>query len=99
MFGGAHSIECVLGPRYLGTDMTPEQRMGVEEIIYNQPTIGHSTTAFQEALFVEYTDFRTAALEMRRSDSLVYRMLSKKKISVLKFWISQGDTWPSTYKL
>ena len=73
--------------------------MDVEELIYNHPTIGHSTAALQEALFVKYTDFRIAALEMRRSDSLVYRMLSSKKISVLKFWMSRGDTWPTLQSL
>ena len=99
MYGDAHGIAYVLDPRYLGMDMTPEQRMDVEEIIYNHPTIGHSTAALQEALFVEYTDFRIAALEMRRSDSLVYRMLSSKKISVLKFWMSRGDTWPTLQSL
>ena len=32
---------------------------------------------------------------MRRSDCLVFCMLSSKKVSVLKFWMSRGDTWPT----
>ena len=44
---------------------------------------------------VEYTNFRIAALEMRRSASLMFHMLLSKKISVLMFWMSHGDTWPT----
>ena len=32
-------------PRYLGIDMTPDQRMEVEEMIYSHPTSGRDLTA------------------------------------------------------
>jgi hypothetical protein len=64
-------------------------------MIYSHPTFGPSTAESQEAMVVEYTNFRIAALEMRRSASLMFHMLLSKKISVLMFWMSHGDTWPT----
>ena len=55
----------VLDPRYLGIDMTPDQRMEVKEMIYSHPTSGRNLTAeLQDAVVVEYTNSRIAALEM-----------------------------------
>ena len=75
MHGDAHGIAYVLDPRYLGMDMTPDQRIEVEDMIYSHPTLGPLTAESQEAMVVEYTNFRIAALEMRRSVSLMFRML------------------------
>jgi hypothetical protein len=75
--GDAHGIAYVLDPRYLGMDMTPDQRIEVEDMIYSHPTLalGPLTAESQEAMVVEYTNFRIAALEMQRSASLMFRML------------------------
>ena len=86
----------VLDPRYLGIDMTPDQRIEVEEMIYSHPTLGrHLTTELQVAMVVEYTNFRIAALEMRRSGSRLFRSLTAKSMSVLILWMSHGDPWPT----
>ncbi|KAI2510962.1 transposase [Fragilaria crotonensis] len=95
MYGDAHGIAYVLDPRYLGMDMSPDQRIEVEDMIYSHPTLGPSTAESQEAMVVEYTNFRIAALEMRRCASLMFRMLLSRKISVLMFWMSHGDAWPT----
>ena len=48
----------VLDPRYLGIDMTPDQRMEVEEMIYSHPTSGRNfTTELQDAMVVEYMHY------------------------------------------
>ena len=74
----------VLDPRYLGIDMTPDQRMEVEEMMYSHPTFGRDSTAeLQDAMVFEYTNFRIAALEMRRSGSRLFCSLIAKSISVL----------------
>jgi hypothetical protein len=56
-------------------DMTPDQQIEAEDKIYSHPTLRPSTAESQEAMVVEYTNFRIAALEMRRSVSLMFRML------------------------
>ena len=46
--------------------------------------------------WVEYTNFRIAALELRRSGSRLFRSLvTAKSLSVLMFWMSHGDPWPT----
>ena len=85
------TIVYVLDPRYLGNDTTPDQRMEVEEMINSHhPTSGRDLTAeLQDAMVVEYTNSRIAALEMRRSGSRLFCSLTAKSMSVLMFWMSQ----------
>ena len=99
MYGDAHGIAYVLDPRYLGMDMTPDQRMEVEEMIYSHPTSRRDPSESQDTMVVEYTNFRIAALEMRRSGSSLFRALTSKNISVLMFWMSHGDPWPTLQTL
>ena len=76
----------VLDPRYLGIDITPDQQIEVEEMIYSHPTSGRNlTTELKDAMVVEYTKFRIAALEMRRSGSRLFRSLTAKSMSFLMF--------------
>ena len=86
----------VLDPHYLGIDMTPDQRIEVEEMIYSHPTLGRNlTTELQDAMVVEYTNFKIAALEMRRSGSRLFCSLTAKSMSVLMFWMSHCGPWPT----
>ena len=63
----------VLDPCYLGIDITPDQQMEVEEMMYSHPTLGRDSTAeLQYAMVVEYTNFGIAALEMGRSGSRLF---------------------------
>ena len=56
----------------------------------------YSTAELQDAMVVEYTNFRIVTLEMRRSGSRLFRSLTaKRSISVLMFWMSHGDPWPT----
>jgi hypothetical protein len=50
-------------------------------------------------MFLDYTKYRIAALEMQQSKTLAFRMLAEKKSSVLNFWMSFGDTWPTLQAL
>ena len=95
------SMSYVLDRHYLSIDdMTPDQRMEVEEMIYSHPTLGRDSTAeLQDAMVVEYTNFRIAALEMRRSGSRLFRSLTAKSLSVLMLWMSHGDPWPTLHIL
>ena len=86
----------MLDPHYLGIDMTPDQQMEVEEMTYSHPTSGRDLTAeLQDAMVVEYTNSRIAALEMRRSGSRLFCSLTAKSMSVLMFWMSHGGPWPT----
>ena len=53
------------------------------------------TDELQDAIVVEYTNFRIAALEMRRSGSRLFCSLTAKSMSVLMFWMSHGGAWPA----
>jgi len=81
--------------------MTPERRIHVEELIFNQPISRSqpSTAKSQEDLFSDFTNFRIAAQEMKNQNTIVYRMVMERKVSVLKFWLSRGDVWPHLQQL
>ena len=97
MGGDSHAISYLLDPRYLlGSDMTPERRVEVEEFIFNQPasrTEPPSTAQSQDALSSDYTNCQIAAQEMKQQNSTVYCMIKVQKLSMLKFWLSRGDVW------
>ena len=101
MEGDSHAISYLLDPRYLGSGMTPERRIHVEELIFNQPISRSqpSTAKSQEDLFSDFTNFRIAAQEMKNQNTIVYRMVMERKVSVLKFWLSRGDVWPHLQQL
>jgi hAT family C-terminal dimerisation region len=81
--------------------MTPESRVEVEELIFNQPATQTepSTAQSQDALCSDYTNCQIAAQEMKQQNLTVYRMIKEWKLSVLKFWLSRGDVWPNLQKL
>lgn len=98
--GNAHKISHVLDPRYLGTLMTREERKMVEdELIFKHPPSDYqgSTRESQEALCKEYLEYRTEMIAMMDShrDDLVYRVIKEKKISVMQYWQSHGQDWPT----
>jgi hAT family C-terminal dimerisation region len=95
MEGDSHAISYLLDPRYLGSGMTPERRVEVEELIFNQP----ASQTEPSTLCSDYTNFRIAAQEMKQQNSTVYCMIKERKLSVLKFWLSRGDVWPNLQKL
>ena len=101
MEGDSHAISYLLDPRYLGSGMTPERRILVEELIFNQPISRSkpSTAMSQEDLFSDFSNFWIAAQEMKNQNTIVYRMIMERKISVLKFWLSRGDVWPHLQQL
>ena len=101
MEGDSHAISYLLDPRYLGSDMPPERRIEVEELIFKQPIsrTEPSTAMSHEALFLDFTNFRIAAKEMKNQNTTAYRMIMKGSISVLKFWLSTGDVWPHLQQL
>ncbi|KAI2507501.1 transposase [Fragilaria crotonensis] len=102
MEGDLHAISYLLDPRCLGSGVTPECCMQVEELIFNKPISRSkpSTTKSQEDLFSDFTNFRIAAQELKNQSTIVYRMIMERKVSsVLKFWLSRGDLWPHLQQL
>ena len=103
MEGDSHAILYLLDLRYLlGSDMNPERRVEVEELIFNQPAsrTEPSTAQSQDALCSDYTNCQIAAQEMKQQNSTVYRMIKEQKLSImLKFTLSRGDVWPNLQKL
>ena len=101
MEGYSHAILYLLDPQYLGSGMTPECRIQVEELIFNLPISCSepSTANWQEALFSDFTDFSIAAQEMKNQNTSVYCMIMERKLSVLKFRLSRDDVWPHLQQL
>ena len=80
MEGDSHAISYLLDLRYLlGSDMTLERRVEVEELIFNQPASRTelSTAQSQDALCSDYTNCQIAAQEMKQQNSTVYRMIKQ----------------------
>lgn len=105
MYGDAHGIAYLLDPRYLGAGMSMEQRLAVEELILAHPRTNTSesndkpTVEHQQSVFEDYTNFRIAVLAMKRSQTIAWGMLECGRISPLKFWMSDGDSFPSLQQL
>jgi regulator of replication initiation timing len=103
MYGDAHGIAYLLDPRYLGSGMSMEKRLAVEELILSHPSSSESdnkpTVEQQQSVFEDYTNFRIAVHEMKRVQTIAWGLLECGRISPLKFWLSEGDSFPSLQQL
>ena len=83
--------------------MSMEKRLLVEELILahlpslesnNKPTVEQ-----QQSVFEDYTNFPIAVHEMKRVQTIAWGLLECGRISPLKFWLSEGDSFPSLQQL
>ena len=104
MYGDAHGIAYLLDPRYLGAGMSMEKRLAVEELILAHPSTSDEsnnkpTVEQQQSIFEDYTNFRITINEMKRVGTTFWGMLECGRISPLKFWLSEGDSFPLLQQL
>ena len=60
----------------------------------NKPTVKQ-----QQSVFEDYTNFCIAVHEMMRVQTIAWGLLECGRISPLKFWLSEGDSFPSLQQL
>ena len=53
----------------------------------------------QQSVFEDYTNFRIAVFDMKRTQTIAWGMLECGRISPLKFWMSDGNSFPSLQQL
>jgi hAT family C-terminal dimerisation region len=103
MYGDAHGIAYVLDPRYLGEGMSRSAQEEVEDIIFSTAPsdTASCTDESREVLHRQYVEFRIDALRKKRADppGFRFKMLLEKKLSVLDYWLVNGDQWPALQKL
>ena len=99
MYGDAHGIAYLLDPWYLGTGMSIEKRLVVEELILAHPSVSElsnkPTMEQQQSVFEDYTNFRIAVNEMKHRTGTNLAL----RLAPLKFWLSYGESFPSLQRL
>jgi hypothetical protein len=96
IYGDAHGVGYLLDPRYLGDRMDPELRKSVEDFIFHFPNVDGTPAndEKQEEMFAQYTKFRILAENERSTNTFRFRMLQKRKKTVLEYWQTDGNEWP-----
>ena len=74
MYGNAHGIAYLLDPRYLGTGMSMEKQLVVEQFILVHPSTSESSNNIpsveqQQSVSNDFTNFRIAIHEMKHAST------------------------------
>ncbi len=100
MYGKAHGLAYLLDPRTLGQNLPTDQKSELEMQLFLIPAASCAAVATtgdadnrQEVLFEQYTQFTINATKERDKNSFRYRMLTKGKITILQYWLTQGKCW------
>jgi hypothetical protein len=98
MYGEAHGLSYMLDPRFIGEGMPRENRLQLEDVLYNFPADDEPRETFDEAraaiIFQQYTEFVIAATKEKEANSLRYTMLANGRKTALQYWLVDGKDWP-----
>ncbi len=96
MYGKGHGMAYLLDPQMLGDELPIQEKSNLEMELFltTKDNVTPTNEERQEQLFVEYTNFVITATNERRQSSFRYKMLKKKRITVLQYWLTEGKAWP-----
>jgi hAT family C-terminal dimerisation region len=103
MYGDSHVLVYMLDPHLRGEGLPQQNRSKLEGVLVSTPFYNIFPVSIsrerQEAIYIQYTEFRITADNERKNKTFPYEMLESGLKTPLQYWQTDGSIWPELQQI